>query len=110
MKTITLPVYGLNDATCGQIIERRLGALAGVERADASYVTQTVTIAYDESQISEAKLREWVADCGFACGEPMQAEHMLHASARQQRAATHTPGVHDAPTATAPPPPPHPPP
>ncbi|HEX8732191.1 MAG TPA: heavy metal translocating P-type ATPase, partial [Ktedonobacterales bacterium] len=94
MKTITLPVYGLNDATCGQIIERRLGALAGVERADASYVTQTVTIAFDESQISEEALRERVADCGFACGEPLRAEHMLHASARQQRAANPTPAAH----------------
>lgn len=104
MKTITLPVYGLNDATCGQIIERRLGALPGVTRADASYVTQTVTIAYDERHNSEEALRAQVTDCGFACGEPMTAAHMLHASAQRQREtapAEHNMAAHAAHTATA---------
>ncbi|MGO8947285.1 MAG: hypothetical protein ACLQUY_06410 [Ktedonobacterales bacterium] len=40
--TITVPVYSLNFATCGQTIERRLGALPGVLQVDANYVTQTV--------------------------------------------------------------------
>ena len=34
-KTITVPVYGLNFATCGQTIERRLSALPGVMQVDA---------------------------------------------------------------------------
>lgn len=82
MKTILLPVYGLDNATCGHIIERRVSALPGVTRVDASYVAQTVTIAYDERQISEETLRAQVTDCGFACGEEMTATHMLHASAQ----------------------------
>ncbi|HEU5440074.1 MAG TPA: heavy metal translocating P-type ATPase [Ktedonobacterales bacterium] len=85
-RTITVPVYGLNFATCAQIIERRLNALPGVTRADASYVSQTVTITYDERRLSEDALRDLVRDCGFACGEPMTATDMLHASAEIEMA------------------------
>ncbi len=76
------------------IIERRLGALPGVTRADASYVAQSITIAYDERQINEQTLRAQVTDCGFACGEEMTATQMLHASAQRQREAAPTP-AHD---------------
>jgi P-type Cu2+ transporter len=85
-RTITVPVYGLNFATCGQIIERRLSALPGVTRADASYVSQTVTITYDEHHLEEDALRDLVRDCGFACGEPMTPTDMLHASAEIETA------------------------
>ena len=94
VKTISLPVFGLNNATCGQIIERRVGALPGVTRVDASYVTQSVTIAYDERQINEQTLRAQVTDCGFACGEEMTTTQTLHASAQRQRATAPTP-AHD---------------
>ncbi|HET9109258.1 MAG TPA: heavy metal translocating P-type ATPase [Ktedonobacterales bacterium] len=87
MKTITAPVYGLDDATCGQIIERRLGALPGVSRAEASYVSQTVTIVFDEGQIREDALRDLIKDCGFLCGEPMTVEQMLRSTAQRQSSA-----------------------
>ncbi len=104
MQTITLPVRGMNFATCGRIIERRLGVIPGVMRADASYVSQTVTIAFDERQIREPTLRDLVKDCGFACGEAMSAEDMLHAVAETERAretAPTAPGVPPSPHATA---------
>ncbi len=97
MKTITAQVYGLNDATCGQIIERRLSALPGVMRAEASYVSQTVTIAFDEGQIREDGLRDLIKDCGFLCGEPMTVEQMLRSTA--QRPSSAAPSA--APSATA---------
>ena len=73
MRTVTLPVEGLNFATCARSIEKRLGALAAVAEVDASYVTQTVTVTYDERQIGETNLRALVTDCGFACGGPLTA-------------------------------------
>jgi Cu2+-exporting ATPase len=84
--TITVPVYGLNFATCAQIIERRLGALPGVLQANASYVSQTVTITYDAGRISEEALRYLVSDCGFACGQPMTPSRLLHQAASAERA------------------------
>jgi len=71
MKTVTLPVKGLNFAGCAREIEKRLGKLEPITQVEASYVSQTVTITYDEAAFSEAQLREMVKDCGFACGKPL---------------------------------------
>jgi len=80
MRTVTLPVEGLNFATCARSIEKRLGALAAVAEVDASYVTQTVTVTYDEREIGETSLRDLVRDCGFACGGPLTAMDRSQAS------------------------------
>src|SRR5713101_3587959 len=71
METVTLPVKGLNFAGCAREIEKHLGKLAPIAHVEASYVSQTVTITYDETRLSEVQLREMVKDCGFACGEPL---------------------------------------
>jgi P-type Cu2+ transporter len=71
MKTVTVQVKGLNFAGCGREIEKRLGQLAPILAVEASYVTQTATITYDDTQMTEAQLRKLVEDCGFACGEPL---------------------------------------
>ena len=60
VKTITVPVEGLNFASCAQSIEKRLGTFSGVREVAASYVTQTATITFDERVMSEATLRELV--------------------------------------------------
>ncbi len=73
MKTVTLPVKGLNFAGCGREIEKRLGRLEPLRSVEASYVSQSVTITYDETRLSLAQVREMVRDCGFACGEPLSA-------------------------------------
>ncbi len=71
METVTLPVKGLNFAGCAREIEKHLGKLAPSAQVHASYVSQTVTITYDETRLDEAQLREMVKDCGFACGAPL---------------------------------------
>src|SRR6516162_10734019 len=70
LKTATLPVKGLNFAGCAREIEKNLGKLAGIAEVDASYVSQSVTVTYDEDRFSDAQLRELIKDCGFLCGEP----------------------------------------
>ena len=71
MKTITLPVKGMNVAGCNREIEKRLGKLAPIQKVEASYVSQTATITYDETRLSEEQLKELVNECGFGCGEPL---------------------------------------
>ena len=71
MKTVTLPVKGLNFAGCAREIEKHLGKFAPIAQVEASYVSQTVTITYDETRLDETQLREMVKDCGFACGDPL---------------------------------------
>src|SRR5262249_17641619 len=117
MRTVTLPVEGLNFATCTRSIEKRLGALAAIKQVDASYVSQTVTVTFDETHIGEDVLRDLVKDCGFACGEPMVAVDRLQAWARaahghsvqdgsgaapthEQHALAHHPGTTPTTTAT----------
>ncbi|HEX2916382.1 MAG TPA: heavy metal translocating P-type ATPase [Chloroflexia bacterium] len=69
MKTITIPVKGLNFAGCAAEIEKRLQKLPGIEKVAASYLTQSATITFQEELISEAELRDRLRDCGYACGE-----------------------------------------
>src|SRR5437588_8497277 len=71
MRTVTLPVKGLNFAGCASEIEKNLRKLEPIAQLEASHVSQTVTITYDETRLGEAQLREMVKDCGFACGEPL---------------------------------------
>jgi Cu2+-exporting ATPase len=71
MKTVTLPVKGFNVAGCAREIEKSLGKLEPITKVEASYVTQTATITYDETKLSEAHLKEMVNGCGFGCGEPL---------------------------------------
>ncbi len=70
MITATLPVKGLNFAGCAREIEKHLGKLDGIALVEASYVSQTVTVTYDEARLSDTQLEELIQDCGFLCGEP----------------------------------------
>src|SRR5438105_3619137 len=70
MKTATLPVKGLNFAGCTREIEKNLSKLDVIAQVEASYVSQTVTVTYDETRLSDTQLKELVKDCGFLCGEP----------------------------------------
>jgi Cu2+-exporting ATPase len=90
VKTITVPVEGLNFASCAQSIEKRLETFSGVREVAASYVTQTATLTFDERVMSETTLRELVGDCGFACGETCDPARML-AEATASLSATHAP-------------------
>jgi P-type Cu2+ transporter len=103
MRTVTLPVEGMNVATCARGIEKRLEALAAIARADASYVSQTVTVAYDETRIAEDVLRDLVKDCGFACGEPMTASHQIQVADGVTPAPTHATAHYHVDMATTPP-------
>ncbi len=70
MITATLPIKGLNFAGCAREIEKNLSKLDGIALVEASYVSQTVTVTYDENRLSDTQLRELIKDCGFLCGEP----------------------------------------
>src|SRR5260370_37510686 len=98
MRTVTLPVKGLNFAGCAREIEKHLGKLAPIAHVEASYVSQTATITYDETRLSEAELREMLKDCGFACGEPLTRFPGPGATVSQRAEAALPPGpvVHPA--------------
>src|SRR5258708_33080041 len=70
MITATLPVKGLNFAGCAREIEKNLSKLDGIARVESSYVSQTVTVTYDETRLRDTQLKELIKDCGFLCGGP----------------------------------------
>ncbi len=101
MKTVTVPVKGLNFAGCGREIEKRLGKLAPIISVEASYVSQTATITYDETRMTETQLRKLVEDCGFACGEPLSLGR-LSTTAEPGSTPTHREDGQQAPGAVNP--------
>ncbi len=64
MITATLPVKGLNFVGCAREIEKPLSKLDGIAQVEASYVSQTVTVTYDETRLSDTQLKELIKDCG----------------------------------------------
>jgi Cu2+-exporting ATPase len=102
MNTITVPVQGLNFAGCAREIEKRLGTFQCIARVEASYVTQTATISFDEAQVTEAHVRELVRDCGYACGLPLSGAPGVAPRAAppirlaQHQAESHRTQPHDA--------------
>ena len=52
------------DAQC---IEHCLMLRPGVHHAESSFMSGTVTVHYDESQVSLTDLKKWLADGGFEC-------------------------------------------
>src|SRR5712691_3178930 len=89
MKTVTLPVKGLNVAGCAREIEKSLGKLAPITKVEASYVSQTATITYDETSLSEAQLKEMVKGCGFDCGQSLADTLPALDGARAHREMAH---------------------
>src|SRR5512147_1237376 len=71
MRTVTVPIGGCNFASCGRDLEKRLARVSGIAEVNASYVSQTATITYDETRLTAANLQDLVRDCGFGCGEPL---------------------------------------
>lgn len=58
-------VNGFTCITCAVGLEVMLKGMPGVARARATYPENTVSIGFDSKPISERKLRDFIAVCGF---------------------------------------------
>ena len=99
-ESAVLHVGGLHYASEKAVVERSLGAQAGVLAVDANPVAQTATVEYDPTQTNVATLKQWVEDCGYHCAgrsvpghvcdpladERAEHEHDEHDHAAAQRA------------------------
>ncbi len=104
MKTVTIPIKGFNIAGCVHELEKSLGKRESITQVEASYATQTATITYDETKLSEAELERLVQNCGFACDVPPTEHHMqtVPASKHNGHTGMGTMQPTDASTAKAP--------
>lgn len=76
MKTATLDVGGMLSMLDYQCIEKQLAKLPGVQRADASIASNSVTVAYDPTVIGVAALKDRINDCGFHCTGQIMPKHV----------------------------------
>jgi Cu2+-exporting ATPase len=76
MKTATLEVKGLFEGLDHLGVEKRIGALPGVQHAHANPASLSVTVHYDGAVTDEAALREAVRECGYHCRGEMQPDHV----------------------------------
>ena len=62
------------DAQC---IEHCLMTHKGVQHVEATFVSGTATVHYDESQVSLADLKTWLDHAGFECSGESHPAHIV---------------------------------
>ncbi len=67
MKETVFEAGGLVRGSSGPALETFLRRQAGIQQAAASYMSDTVTVDYDESVISETEIRHLIKVCGYHC-------------------------------------------
>ena len=76
MRRITLEASTFFDRLDHLGVERRLTHLAGVRQATANPASNSVTVTYDEAQISEGELIAKIQECGFHCSGQSMPKHV----------------------------------
>ncbi len=65
MKKLTIPITGMDCASCAMNIERRLKKLEGIESANVNYATNKATVEYDESKVGPGNFKETIEGLGY---------------------------------------------
>ena len=64
-RNVAYHVKGYTCITCAVGLETMLKGINGVTRVSASYTENSVTIGFDEHVMTEKKLKDFIAVCGF---------------------------------------------
>jgi P-type Cu2+ transporter len=78
VKTSVIEIREMFSSLCAQGVEKRLRALTGVTRAEASYATGTATVAYDEAKTDLRSIKAAVRECGYHCAGESVPRHLCH--------------------------------
>jgi len=65
MKKKTLKITGMSCASCARTIEKALGSVKGVQRANVNFATGKATVEYDESITGPGDFKKAVSDAGY---------------------------------------------
>src|SRR5208283_1252408 len=65
MRKLTIPITGMDCASCAMNIERRLKKLKGIESANVNYATNKATVEYDESKVGPGNFKETIEGLGY---------------------------------------------
>ena len=67
MRTTTLEVAGLSEGLDHLGVEKQLMRAPGVVAARANPASASITVDYDEQQVTASALRKLIAQCGYHC-------------------------------------------
>ncbi len=65
-KRILLTIQGMECPNCAMRLESIEDRLAGVLRAEASYQKSSMTVEFNEAQVTEAQIQEEIKRLGYA--------------------------------------------
>ena len=89
MKEVILEAGGLLHGSSAPALETFLRRQPGIHHVGANYMSDTVTVGYDESAVTETSIRQLIEQCGYHCrGQVMPAniiesatnEHLEHST------------------------------
>ncbi|MDD5172321.1 MAG: copper-translocating P-type ATPase [Candidatus ainarchaeum sp.] len=70
MTKLTIPVTGMDCASCAMNIERRLKRVKGVESANVNFATNRATVEYDEARVGPGNLKDAIEGLGYGAEMP----------------------------------------
>jgi Cu2+-exporting ATPase len=76
MKTSVIEVGGMLSALSAHGVEKQLGKLRGIERAEVNYVAGSATVVYDETVIDLKAIKARVHKCGYHCSGELVPKHL----------------------------------
>ncbi len=65
METKTYPIKGMHCASCVRLIERAVGKVAGVNKANVNLATEQLTVAFNKDECSSEKIASAVESAGY---------------------------------------------
>jgi Cu2+-exporting ATPase len=65
MNKRTFKVGGMHCASCASSVESMLGAMEGIDRANVNFADESVMVEYDDTVVSEEKMKEAVQQIGY---------------------------------------------
>jgi P-type Cu+ transporter len=83
MTKALLKIQGMTCAACAARIEKGLGRLPGVGKANVNLALERATIEYNESEVSVADIIKKVEDLGYKANERKQENMDEEKSARE---------------------------
>lgn len=64
MKKEQYPIVGMHCASCKQLIEKMVNKLEGVEEVNVNYASETMSISYDDNEVSLEEIGQAVKSAG----------------------------------------------
>lgn len=79
VKTENVLVHGMHCASCAVAISKKLSSLAGVQKCEVNYASETAQIKYDESKVQLKEMNEVIQPLGYTMNRMQSVnDHTYH--------------------------------